>query len=327
MIAVVIVNYRTPDMTLAAIRSLAGERGFVPDLRVFVIDNASGDNSAEVLGTALAADEFADWVTLLPQGINGGFGWGNNQAVLQMAQAGTSAEFVMFLNPDTEVQPGAIAALAEALRAHPTCGIAGATLTGPDGYAGASAFRAPTVGREFVRASHLARLGYMLGIEATHIDGGGAADWVSGAAFMARWSVLDQVGLFDDGFFLYFEEIELMARVRAAGWTVRAVPDARIMHREGGATGMAGGSGLLPTYWHRSRRRYFDVVLGKGGADRADRAFHWGAVIGRLRGRGSADMAENLKRMADAAVLMVVPPHVPRIGDAPGLPPAWMRET
>lgn len=322
MIAVVIVNYRTPEMTLAALRALAGERG--TDLCALVVDNASGDGSVAVLDAAIATPEFADWVTFLPQAINGGFGWGNNQAVLHIAQTGEPPEFVMVLNPDTEVQPGAIATLVESLRADPRCGVAGAALIGPDGSGGSSAFRVPTIGREFIRSSHLARLGYAIGIEATHIEGAGEADWVSGAAFMVRWAALQAAGLFDDGFFLYFEEIELMARVRAAGWTVRSVPEARVMHHEGGATGMAGGSGVLPNYWHRARRRYFALTLGMSSADRADRAFRWGARIGQWRGRGSTDMSENLTRMTTAAALPVVPPHVPRIGDAPGAAPAWM---
>jgi N-acetylglucosaminyl-diphospho-decaprenol L-rhamnosyltransferase len=320
MIAVVIVNYRTPEMTIAAVRSLAGERDAHAGLRVVIVDNASGDGSVETLTSACAED----WVTILPQSINGGFGWGNNQGVLHLAQQAETPEIVLFLNPDTEVQLGAISTLVEALAAHPECGVAGPMICGPDGRGGASAFRRPSIGREFVRASHLARLGFALGIEATHIDGEGTADWVSGSAFMARWRALQDSGLFDDGFFLYFEEIELMARIRSAGWTIRHVPAARIIHREGGATGMAGGSGVLPDYWHRARRRYFSVMMGEAGAAKADRAFRFGALIGKLRGRASAGMPENLARMAQAAALPVVPPNIPRIGDAPGQPPAWM---
>lgn len=320
MIAVVIVNYRTADMTVAAVQSLAGEVADHPDLRVVIVDNASGDGSVEKLNSA----GLGDWVTVLPQSINGGFGWGNNQGVLHLARQPERPEFVFFLNPDTEVQPGAISALIQTFADHPECGVAGPLITNEAGRAGASAFRVPTIGREFVRGSHLARLGFAFGIEATHIEGEGTADWVSGSAFMARWSTLQTAGLFDDGFFLYFEEIELMARVRASGWTVRHVPQALVMHREGGATGMAGGSGVLPDYWHRARRRYFAVTMGERGADKADLAFRIGTKIGTLRGRKSPGIEENLARMARAATLPVVPPNIPRIGEAPGAPPAWM---
>lgn len=320
MIAVVIVNYRTADMTVAAVQSLARERADDPDLRVVIVDNASGDGSAETIASA----GLGDWVTVLPQSINGGFGWGNNQGVLYLARQPERPEFVFFLNPDTEVQPGAISALVQTFADHPECGVAGPLITNDAGRAGASAFRVPTIGREFVRGSHLARLGFALGIEATHIEGEGTADWVSGSAFMARWSTLQTAGLFDDGFFLYFEEIELMARIRAAGWTVRHVPQARVMHREGGATGMAGGSGVLPDYWHRARRRYFAVTMGECGADKADLAFRIGAKIAQWRGRKILGIQDNLERMAIAAAMPVVPPNVIHMGDLPGTPPAWM---
>jgi N-acetylglucosaminyl-diphospho-decaprenol L-rhamnosyltransferase len=320
MIAIVIVNYRTPDLTLAAVASVARERAEHPELCVVIVDNASGDDSVGKLTSECASD----WVTVLSQSINGGFGWGNNQGILHLAQQSETPEFVLFLNPDAEVQTGAISALVETLRLHPECGVAGPMICGPDGRGGASAFRMPSIGREFVRASHLARLGFAFGIEATHIDGEGTAEWVSGSAFMARWTGLESSGLFDDGFFLYFEEIELMARIRAAGLTVRHVPAARVIHREGGATGMAGGTGILPDYWHRARRRYFTVTMNENAANSADRAFRIGAAIGRFRGRKNPGIDENLARMARAAALPVVPPNIPRIGDAPGTPPAWM---
>lgn len=324
MIAVVIVNYRTAGLTVAALESLAHERAMLPALRAVVVDNASGDGSVEALRAAAA--RLGNWITVLPQDINGGFGWGNNQGVLTLMRSDMPPEFILFLNPDTEVRAGAVAKLLAAFQAHPECGVAGAELTSQDGRVGRSAFRTPSIGREFIRASHAARLGYLLGIEATHVERDGPVDWVSGAAFAVRTVALAQAGLFDDGFFLYFEEIELMSRIRAAGWTVLAVRGAQVMHREGGATGMAGGTGVLPDYWHRARRRYFTICLGPAGADRADRAFRWGARFGKLIGKPSAGMAENLIRMDRAATLPVVPPHIPQIGDAPGDPPAWMAD-
>jgi len=323
-IAAVIVNYRTPALALSALRSLAGDRLRL-GLRACVVDNNSGDGSAEALAAAIAAPSFADWVTFLPQTINGGFGWGNNQAILHIAGSGWQPDHVLFLNPDAEVQPGAVDALLGALSLYPGCGVAGASLVDAQGHAGIFAFRAPSIGREFVRSSHLARLGSLFGIAATHIDGAAEADWVTGAAFMMRWKTLEQVGLFDDGFFLYFEEIELMARVRAGGWTVRYVPEARVLHRAGSSTGVVGGTGLLPPYWHESRRRYFVTALGQAGADRADRAFRWGSLVGRLRGRTNDADHENVRRMMQAAARPVAPASLPRIGDAPGRPPLWMR--
>ena len=164
----------------------------------------------------------------------------------------------------------------------------------------------------------------MFGIAPTQIEDTDEADWVTGAAFLARWQALEQGGLFDDGYFLYFEEIELMARIRAAGWTIRYARDAHVWHIEGSATGVDWQRALLPPYWHRSRRRYFVQALGEAGADRADRAYRWGRTVARWRGRGSVDDRENLQRMAAAAALPLAPQGVARFGDPIGRPPAWM---
>ena len=325
VIAVVIVNYRTPELVIEALQSVADSRAPETALTAMIIDNASGDASAEIIGSAVAAPGFADWVTFVPQAVNGGFGWGNNQAVLHLAQRASTPDFVLFLNPDAVLRPGALARLHRTFAVHPECGVVGASLLDADGTAGNFAFREPTVGREFIRASRLARLGRLVGIEGTQIEAAGEADWVTGAAFMARWTTLAQAGLFDDGYFLYFEEIELMRRIRAAGWTVRYEPDAHVLHRAGSSTGVDWDLGLLPPYWHRSRRRYFVQALGDAGADRADRAYRRGRVFARLRGRWSEEAEENVRRMTRAARLPLAPSGIATIGDAPGRQPAWMQ--
>ena len=80
-VAVVTVNYRTPELTKRCIAALAEERRRLPAMRVVVVDGGSADGSAEMLAQALAHSEFADWVEFLPLPINGGFGWANNQAI------------------------------------------------------------------------------------------------------------------------------------------------------------------------------------------------------------------------------------------------------
>ncbi|MGH6781454.1 MAG: glycosyltransferase family 2 protein, partial [Sphingomonadaceae bacterium] len=118
-VAVVIVNYRTPDLAVRCVRALAAERTAVPDLEVIVVDGGSGDGSAERLAETLAAPELSGWVRLLPLPINGGFGWANNQAMLRLLQHASPPDFIHLLNPDTVIEPGAVARLAEHLRRHP----------------------------------------------------------------------------------------------------------------------------------------------------------------------------------------------------------------
>src|SRR5438270_6077357 len=146
-VAVVTVNYRTPELTRRCITAIAKEREKLPSLRAVVVDGGSGDGSAAQLGEALAHPDYADWVEFLPLPIKGGFGWANNQAILTLARQENPPEFVHVLNPDTEVRPGAIAALIQELQANPDCGAAGSLLIGPDGHEAACAFRFPSPGR------------------------------------------------------------------------------------------------------------------------------------------------------------------------------------
>src|SRR5206468_12119595 len=104
----------------------------------------------------------------------------------------------------------------------------------------ASAFRFPSAGRELTGAARSEKLGRVLGIAPLVIEAGHSVevDWVTGASVLLRSEALRDVGLFDDGFFLYFEEVELMHRFHSNGWTVRHVPRSRVVHREGSATGL-----------------------------------------------------------------------------------------
>ncbi|HEY6868581.1 MAG TPA: glycosyltransferase family 2 protein, partial [Novosphingobium sp.] len=211
-IAVVIVNYRTPEMVLTCLDALAGERAAVSGLRVVVVDNASPDHSATFLATHLAADAYAGWVEFLPLPLNGGFAWGNNQAILSLVQADAPADAILLLNPDAVIQPGALGALVRDMEARADAGAVGSQLINPDGTLSGSAFRFPSIGSEFVRGTGLAKVGRVLGIKPTMVPFGevGPVDWLTGASVLIRVEALRQAGLFDTGFFLYFEEVELM---------------------------------------------------------------------------------------------------------------------
>src|SRR4051812_18943079 len=106
-VATIIVNYATPELTLRAVESLLPERQSLPNLKAIVVDGGSSDRSAELLGSALRADRFKGWVTFLPLALNGGFGWANNQAILQLARGPRPPELVYLLNPDAEIRPNA----------------------------------------------------------------------------------------------------------------------------------------------------------------------------------------------------------------------------
>jgi len=330
-VAVVTVNYRTPELTKRCIAALAKERAALPRLRAVVVDGGSADGSAGELADALAQPSYADWVEFLPLPINGGFGWANNQAMLTLARGPNPPEFVHILNPDTEVREGAVAKLVEELRSHPRCGATGSRLLAPSGAIVPSAFRFPSIGREFVAGSHSEAIGRFLGIAPTVIDAadGAEVDWVSGASVMLRTEALRDVGLFDDGFFLYFEEVELMHRMKASGWSVHQVFESRVVHIEGASTG-GPAARAQPRTWYESRRRYFTLAGGT--------AYLAGANLARLVGRVSGLAKTALgrshggdgTRTSDLLSFGMWPRakdsrrSFPSWGDAPGAPPAWM---
>lgn len=333
-IAVVIVNYRTPDLTMRCLASLIGERALLPSLTAMVVDGGSGDGSADKLADALAHPDYRDWVSLLPLSINGGYGWANNQAILTLGRANSPPEFFHVLNPDTEVELGAVAKLAEDLRAYPRCAAAGSQLIWPGGRPAASAFRFPSPGREFAGAAQSEVLGRAFRIPGIVIraDEPREVDWVTGASVMFRASALADAGLFDDGFFLYFEEVELMHRLRTRGWTIRHVPASRVVHAEGAATGVGAATveRPLPPYWYRSRRRYFELTGGAAGLVAANLSSLAGQAIAgvkRVLGRPPSSKAYrtvDLLRLGFWPSARAARRSAPRLGEAPGRPPAWM---
>ena len=133
-VAVVIVTYRTAELTIQCLRSVNQERlAGTLRLSAFVVDNDSGD--ARTIAQAIAAQHWSSWVTLIAAPGNGGFGYGNNLGI-QRALVAAQPDYVYLLNPDAEVRSGAIAALARFLDAHADAGIAGSGFETQDGAPG-----------------------------------------------------------------------------------------------------------------------------------------------------------------------------------------------
>jgi GT2 family glycosyltransferase len=289
-VAIVTVNYRSAAFTLRSLAALESEIARSPELALsaIVVENASGDE--EILAREIAA-RFAHFARLVVSPTNGGYGTGNNLGVRALQQSGARPRYVHFLNPDTEVRPGAVRELVRFLEAHPQVGLAGGSFELADGTPWRMAFRFPTVLGElensintrlvthFLRSRAIAR---PLGDEPALVD------WVSGASFLVRSEVLEALGGFDEGYFLYFEETDLFLRARAAGWECWYVPQSRVMHAVGKSTGVTAlgtGARRMPGYWFESRRRYFTKNHGVRYALLADLVFVIGTCLGSLRRR------------------------------------------
>ncbi len=262
---VVILNYRSASLCIDCLRSLVLEVDANPGTRVVVTDAPSGDDSVARIGAAIADNGWGDWCTLTPLAKNGGFAYGNNEAVRPALAAGDKPAYVLLLNPDTVVRPGAVKALVDFMDARPTAGIAGSRLEHPDGQPQRSAFRFPTVLSEIESGLRLGPVSKVLKkrVVAQPVPEGTEpvrTDWVAGASMIVRREVFDAVGLLDDGYFMYFEEVDFCLRAARAGWPCWYVPASRVVHLVGqssGVTDVKQANKRRPRYWFESRRRYF----------------------------------------------------------------------
>jgi GT2 family glycosyltransferase len=286
---VLIVNYRTADLTIDALASVEPEIRAGLSARVAVVDNASKDGSAERISEAVAARRWGDWVTVFPSERNGGFASGNNFALAKGIGAGPAPDYVHLLNPDTVARPGALTALVEFLDAHPTVGIAGSQLEDLDGTPQRSAYRFPNVLGELEATARVGPISRLLApwvVAYPSPQEASPSDWVSGASMMIRREVFDAIGVFDERYFLYYEEVDFIQRARRAGWSCWIVPQSRVVHLEGQATGVTDPRKRRrrrPAYWFESRRRYFMTHLGRPATVLADLAFATGSLIWRAR--------------------------------------------
>jgi len=290
-VLVVIVNFRTPELAVECLRSLVGEVGRVDRVSVVVVDNASGDGSVERIGGAIAEHGWSAWARLMPLGTNGGFGAGNNAAIAPAlaARDAPAPDYVLILNPDTVVLPGALHALVSFMQAHPEVGIAGSRLEDQDGTQRHSRFRFHSIWSELdsgLKLGLVTRLLHKHVVAVGLVDDDRPSDWVAGASMMVRRQVFEDIGLFDTGYFLYFEEADFCLNARRAGWLCWHVNASRVLHYAGRSTGVTdttGPPGRRPRYWFASRHRYFRKNHGRLYAFCADAAWCSGFVLWRIR--------------------------------------------
>jgi GT2 family glycosyltransferase len=266
-VLIVIVNYRTSDLAVECLRSIEAEAGDPAVARVAVVDNRSDDGSVERLQAAIARNGWSAWAELIASERNGGFAAGNNLAIrAELSRPPAErAGFVLLLNPDTLMRPGALRELLAFLKEHPEVGIAGSRIEDVEGRPQGSARRFPSPLGELESA---ARLGPLTRLLRRHVvpmkesDRPMRCDWVSGAAMMIRSEVFARIGLLDEGYFLYFEELDFCHRAAAAGWQTWFVPGSRVVHYEGASTGIRNRRRRRPGYWYESRRRFFIKLQG-----------------------------------------------------------------
>ncbi|MGB1252528.1 MAG: glycosyltransferase family 2 protein [Candidatus Promineifilaceae bacterium] len=255
LLSIVIVSWNVEHLLAACLRSIDAHKGTLA-VEVIVVDSASHDGTV-----AMVSAEFPH-VTLLAQSENVGFPRGNN---IGLAQA--NGDYLLLLNPDTEVVGDALQTMVNYLDNTPEAGMVGPELLNTDGSHQSSRRRFPTLLTGIFESTWLQpyapkqilRDYYM---EETGNDEVVSADWVNGACMMTRRDVYERVGGMDPGYFMYSEELDWCRRVIDAGYSVTYLPTAQVLHHQGKSSEQA------VTHRHinfnRAKLRYFRKFHGRG---------------------------------------------------------------
>lgn len=282
----VIVNYRTADMTAKAVSALLVELATVGPPLLYVVDNDSGDGSLERLRAAAEAEGWGERVLLIAAPRNGGYGYGINQAVERGMRLPQPPDAFYILNSDAFADAGALRAMVDFMDSTPDAGLVGGVIHGVGGDHQASRFLFPTALSEL---NLQARIGLLARLMPTQIVAlpapteTTACEWISGTSMLIRREVFQEVGLFDEGFFLYFEEVDFCRRAYGTRWKAYCVAAASITHIGSVSTGMADGNKRMPGYWFEARHRYFLKHHGRFYAALSDVCWTSGFILCRAK--------------------------------------------
>ena len=284
---VVIVSYRVANLTIDCLHSVAAEIGSVPGTQVAVCENGTGDDSAQRIQKAIDDNGWGSWCGLTAISPNLGFTGGNNCILRPAMKWADPPQYALLLNADTVVRPNAFKTLVDFMDEHPNVGIAGSRLEDPDGTPQRSAFQFQSPWSEFegsLKLGLVSRLFRRWIVAPPVMDQTFETDWVSGASMIIRREVFRDIGLLDEGYYTYFDDIDFCFNARRAGWPTWYVPASRVVHLVGQTTGISSKrSNRQPSYLFEARRRYYLKNHGPLYAAMADAGLIFGTSLWRLR--------------------------------------------
>jgi len=283
-VGIVVINFRTPALVKDCLAAL-GDQLEENDARVAIVDNFSNDGSA---------DDIADWLTrgalwksrifLIRSPSNEGFSGGNNIGINAF-----DADYILLLNSDTLMRPGALAALVDAAKREEKAGLVAPRLEDLDGTPQISAFRFHSPLSEFLFASETAPLDKIFGFAVVPIPVSDApidCDWASFACVLIKRAAIDDVGPMDEGYFMYFEDADYCRALKRHGWRVFYDPSARVVHLRGGSSPVKSSMKAKkrpPAYYYAARTRYFRKAYGPLGLYAANLMWLAGRAVARFR--------------------------------------------
>jgi len=264
-LAVVIINYKTPKLVIDCLVSLLPELKGIK-AKVVVVDNASQNDSCLLIRSWITENLADSHVELLASNENAGFSAGNNLGVQHV-----EAEHYLLLNSDTIVREGALSLLLKAAKKDDFAGLISPRLEWPDSAPQESCFRFHTPISELISSANtgfITKIFQKFNVPFKVSEQAAYYDWTSFACVLVKAEVFKDVGLMDDGYFMYFEDVAFAHKAKQAGWKVLNIPDAHVVHLRGGSSpvkSQAKQRKRLPRYFYESRTRYFYQVYGRLG--------------------------------------------------------------
>ena len=299
-LSIVIVNFRTPLFVIDCLTTLLPELVGL-DAQVVVVDNNSADGSPEIITTWLKQHDVASKVIFVQSKQNSGFASGNNIGINAI-----QAQYYLLLNSDTLIRPNAVGIMLETAIRFPEAGLVSPRLEWPDGSGQESNFRYPTPISELLAAADTGLISWLFRsyVVALPVQTEIARpQWTSFACVLVKSNVFQQVGLLDDGYFMYFEDVEFCHRAHKAGWEIVHNPEARVVHLRGGSSPVKEQTRLkkrIAKYFYESRTRYFYQTFGALGLTSANLLWYLGRIVSGTRQLlGRSDKAVNERQWLD----------------------------
>jgi GT2 family glycosyltransferase len=293
-LTIVIINYKTPQLVIDCLGTLLPETAEL-NAKVVVVDNASKDNSCDIIQQWISEQACLYKVELIKSTDNTGFSGGNNTGI-----KAEKAEYYLLLNSDTLVRKGAISLLLEAAKEHDQAGLISPRLEWGNGVPQESCFRFHSPLSELISSANtgaITRLLRKFNVPHPVSNKPNFYDWTSFACVLIRAEVFDDIGLMDDGYFMYFEDVAFSHKALQAGWKVLNIPDAHVVHLRGGSSpvkSQAKQRKRLPRYYYESRTRFFYQIYGALGLLMANIFWTLGFCISLIRALLSSTFKTNV---------------------------------
>lgn len=261
-LCVIILNYRRAALTVGCLEALAPEIEGHADRCAICIDNGSDDGSSLEIEEAIRRNRW-QWARFVSSPTNRGFAGGNNIGFTSI-----EAEYYLLMNSDSRPTPGSISLMLEEIERRPDVGALGPRLQHPDGEPQISCFRYRTPISEMLEAASTGALDQLFSkcrVWTQVYNEPVEPQWLSFACILIRRQVIEQVGLMDENYFMYFEDIDYSRHIRQGGWRILHYPAAKVVHIRGGTSSVKAAMKArrrVPRYYYESRSRYFAKFYG-----------------------------------------------------------------